>query len=410
MKKNFFEECTRREFLRDLLYNNIVCAKGIWDIQKQLEIKALPNTVMAITIDSYYFKTRNDSERQKQNLRLMILKSLEIVSEELDAICLNMAEDLYALLLYIDSSEINSLDKTIKLGKYIRDYIEREAKVPVSVGIGQWYEDILDLHLSYKDALLACNHKFFIGKGQVIHINNIVPFYEGVEFFPAEQETQLSVKLLSCDGEGACQILDELLGEILKDKYIDPIIIKVRIVEILINLIRVALKAGAGNTELTTLGGRFMGEILKSDTISDLRHQMGEVIWGIVEEISQGRERMNFEIFEKALKYINENFRKKITLDKVSDHVHISPYYFCHGFKRFTGMTFIEYLTKARIEEAKRLLLTTNLPIGEIGKLVGYDDPNYYGRVFKNLEGIPPSKFKANKKARLDDVFPSLLG
>ena len=405
MKNGFFEEYARRGFLRDLLYNNITSVKDIWNLQKQLNINTQPNTVMAITVDNYHSITRNKSEIQKQNLRLRVLKSIEEASTKFDVMAINMEEDLYAVLFYIDSGEIEPVDKTINLGKYLRDYIESETGVSVSVGIGRRYKDILDLHLSYKDALLACHHKFFIGKSQVIHIENIVPFSDELELFSIEVETQLSVKILSCDEEGAFQILDELLGDALEDKFINPIIMKIRLIEIITTLVKVGLEAGAEQEKLAILSGRFVQEVLKSDTILDLRSQMRAVICGVIEEISQGRKRMNLQIFEKAVEYINENFRKEITLENVSEHVHISPYYFSHGFKRFTGITFIEYLTKTRIKEAKKLLLTTNLNIGEVGNQVGYDDPNYFGRVFKNMEGIPPSKFKMSKKVHLERIF-----
>jgi two-component system response regulator YesN len=405
MKNVLFEEYARRGFLRDLLYNNITSVKDIWNLQKQLNINTQPNTVMAITIDNYHSKTRNKSEIQKQNLRLKVLKSIEKGSTKFDAMAINMEDDLYAVLFYIDSSEMASVDKTINMGKYLRDYIESETGVSVSVGIGRRYKDILDLHLSYKDALLACHHKFFIGKSQVIHIQNIVPFSEGLELFSIEVESQLSVKMLSCDEEGAFEIVDELLGDALEDKFINPIIMKTRLIEIITTLVKVGLEAGAEQEKLAILSGRFVQEVLKSDTILDLRNQMREVICGVIEEISQGRKRMNLQIFEKAVEYINENFRKGITLEDVSDHIHISPYYFSHGFKKFTGITFIEYLTKIRIKEAKKLLLTTDLNIGEIGKQVGYDDPNYFGRVFKNMEGVPPSKFRVSKKIQLDRIF-----
>jgi two-component system response regulator YesN len=404
VKNSFFEEYARRGFLRDLLHNNITSVKDIWNLQKKLSINTQPNTVMAIVVDNYHSMTRNKSEIQKQNLRLSVLKSIERGSSKFDAMAINMEEDLYAVLFHLDSSEM-AVDKTIKLGKLLRDYIENETGVSVTVGIGRRYKDILDLHLSYKDALLACHHKFFIGKSQVIHIENIVPFSEGLELFSIEVESQLSVKILSCDEEGAFEILDELFGDALEDKFINPIIMKTRLIEIITTLIKVGLEAGAEQEKLAILSGRFVQEALKSDTVLDLRNQMREVICGVIEEISQGRKRMNLHIFEKAIEYINENFRKEITLDDVSAHIHISSYYFSHGFKKFTGMTFIEYLTKIRIKEAKKLLLTTDLNIGEVGKKVGYDDPNYFGRVFKNIEGIPPSKFRVSKKIRLERIF-----
>ena len=184
MENNFFREYARRGFLRDLLYNNITSVKEIWELQKKLNIDIQPNTVMAVTVDNYHSQTRNKSEIQRQNLRLAVLKCIEEASAKFDAMAINMEEDLYAVLFYMESSEIEPVEKAVSIGKYLQEYVETKTGVSVTVGIGRRYKDILDLHLSYKDALLACHHKFFIGKSQVIHIENIVPFSEGLELFP----------------------------------------------------------------------------------------------------------------------------------------------------------------------------------------------------------------------------------
>ncbi|NMB32668.1 MAG: helix-turn-helix domain-containing protein [Clostridium sp.] len=405
MNSDILEEYAHRGFLRDILNNNIKSVRDIWDLQRQLKIDTQPNTVMTVTIDNYHSRTRNKSEMQKQDLRLKILKCIEEIATKLSAMVINMDEDLYAVLLCLKSTEISLVEKAMELGEIVRNYIEEKTKVSVSVGIGNRYKNILDIHLSYKEALLASHHKFFLGKSQVIHIENIVPFSEGLELFSIEVETQLSVKVLSCDKKEAFKILDELLGGIPVGNPINPIIMKTRLIEIITTLVKVGLEAGAEQEKLAALSGYFVQEVLKSDTISDLRSQMRQVISGVIGEVYQGRKQMNLQIFEKAAEFINANFSKDITLEDVSNHIYISPYYFSRGFKKFTGMNFIEYLTNVRLREAKKLLLTTDLSIGQVGKSVGYNDPNYFGRVFKKAEGLPPSKFRISKKVHIERRF-----
>jgi two-component system response regulator YesN len=78
----------------------------------------------------------------------------------------------------------------------------------------------------------------------------------------------------------------------------------------------------------------------------------------------------------------------------VAQAVHISPYYLSHLFKEELGVTFIGYLTKVRIEQAKILLLETNLTIQQISYMVGYQDSSYFTKVFKKLEGRTPTQFR----------------
>ena len=74
--------------------------------------------------------------------------------------------------------------------------------------------------------------------------------------------------------------------------------------------------------------------------------------------------------------------------------VDISPYYFSRLFKQETGVTFIEYLTSARMRQARILLANPDYSIKEVCVMSGYSDPNYFSRIFKKYEGITPSEYR----------------
>ena len=76
----------------------------------------------------------------------------------------------------------------------------------------------------------------------------------------------------------------------------------------------------------------------------------------ICARMEDSREKEELSIIEKARSYINENFRRDISLDDVSREVDISPYYFSKLFKQETGKNFIEYLTEIRLRSARELL------------------------------------------------------
>ena len=100
-------------------------------------------------------------------------------------------------------------------------------------------------------------------------------------------------------------------------------------------------------------------------------------------------------VVSEARQYIEKNFAKDISLDDVAGSVDVSPYYFTRMFKEETGETFIEYLTKLRINRAKELIRDPLMTIGEIGQAVGYADPNYFSRIFKKTTGMTPSEFRS---------------
>lgn len=96
----------------------------------------------------------------------------------------------------------------------------------------------------------------------------------------------------------------------------------------------------------------------------------------------------------EALQYVNDNLSQQISLKDVASAVHLNPSYFSVLFKEQTRLTFSEYLTRKRLQTAKKLLLTTNLSIEEIAEKVGYQTAKYFIRLFKEYEGITPSKYR----------------
>ncbi|MBN2532536.1 MAG: PocR ligand-binding domain-containing protein [Spirochaetales bacterium] len=100
------------------------------------------------------------------------------------------------------------------------------------------------------------------------------------------------------------------------------------------------------------------------------------------------------EAVERAKEYIQQNFCSNIKLTDVSHEVSISPYYLSHIFKKMTGISFIEYLTQVRIEKARELLTSTELDIINIAYTIGYNDSNYFSKVFRKKNGLTPREFR----------------
>lgn len=109
--------------------------------------------------------------------------------------------------------------------------------------------------------------------------------------------------------------------------------------------------------------------------------------------VSNKQEDQSMSAVNKAKKYIDDNYMNELTLDDVSRVVNISSYYFSKVFKEETGENFIDYLTKLRIEAAKKLLKTTDKSMKEISAEVGYTDPNYFSRNFKKYTGKTPTDY-----------------
>ena len=76
--------------------------------------------------------------------------------------------------------------------------------------------------------------------------------------------------------------------------------------------------------------------------------------------------------------------------------INVSPQYLSKLFKEETGENFIDYLTAIRIKIAKDLLEKNELSVKEICFSIGYNDPNYFSRMFKINVGVTPTEYKDN--------------
>ncbi|MDX6154139.1 response regulator transcription factor [Marinococcus sp. PL1-022] len=101
---------------------------------------------------------------------------------------------------------------------------------------------------------------------------------------------------------------------------------------------------------------------------------------------------------EKVKAYVKEHYAKPLQLEDIAGYVQWSPAYFSHQFKEVTGVSFVDYVTRVRMQEAKRMLQDRERPLKEISISIGYKDPNYFSRVFKKQVGCSPKQYQQGKR------------
>ena len=94
--------------------------------------------------------------------------------------------------------------------------------------------------------------------------------------------------------------------------------------------------------------------------------------------------------------FVHENFREKISIKEISLALGRTKSAICPAFKEKYGITVMDYLTSLRIEEAKKMLLQTDMTVGEISDEVGFSDTSYFSKVFFRSVGISPSQYRRN--------------
>ena len=143
------------------------------------------------------------------------------------------------------------------------------------------------------------------------------------------------------------------------------------------------------------------GYLLKPINETELKELINKAIYNISQNSKQADHinAVNYSLpVRLACEYIEKNFQENINLNKISNYVSLSKNYFCNIFKKETGITIWDYLIRIRMEEAKRMLLETEQKTYEISERVGYDDPSYFGRLFKKYTGFTPIEFRDSSR------------
>jgi len=103
---------------------------------------------------------------------------------------------------------------------------------------------------------------------------------------------------------------------------------------------------------------------------------------------------------EQTVTYMAQHLDRPLQVATLAAQANISPSHFFALFKRRIGSAPMDYFTRLRMQRACRLLEHTSLSIKEIASALGYDDPFYFSRVFKSINGKAPSDYRATRRTR----------
>lgn len=130
-------------------------------------------------------------------------------------------------------------------------------------------------------------------------------------------------------------------------------------------------------------------------SVQALHANLAELFEGLIKEKKEKEYSHISEKIRRGVKYIHNHYNEDIRLEDVARHMGISGEYLRHLFKTEMGDGFSEYLTKLRIEEAKKLLREKDLKLYEIADKVGYKSGTYFSSIFKKVTGVKPLDYKA---------------
>lgn len=128
--------------------------------------------------------------------------------------------------------------------------------------------------------------------------------------------------------------------------------------------------------------------------LNEMVYWFTELIRSTFETVIADRKSRSQLPIRMAKQYVQENYNRQVSLEDVAEAIGLSPAYLSTMFKKEMGINFSDFLISCRIEAAKELLKTTDLPIAEVAEKVGYTDSRYFSKTFHKVVGLKPSMYR----------------
>lgn len=294
-------------------------------------------------------------------------------------------------------SEINQLNRFGEIYENCKPLIEHSFGLGISIGIGKKVGTLNKMNQSYDCALSALKQRFLYGDNRILDSRDFnCDERKNIEFNDDIKRLLTAIKMRS-ESE-ITVILDEI-----KNSFRRYTISQSRIYAMLQNII-VAVSNLLDSANLIQESTQKKQEELMQKLYGEKTLDAAELIirkycFYVGDILSEQREGFGKKQAILAVEYIEENYtNSNLSLQSICNQLSISMSYFSSIFKTYTGETFIEALTKKRMNKSKELLTNTSMKIYEIAESVGYSDPHYFAITFKKYSGMTPKEYAKERR------------
>ena len=197
------------------------------------------------------------------------------------------------------------------------------------------------------------------------------------------------------DLEGvSSHVLDLLENQVQVAPRPQPHVLKSVVSEALFHTVKRLSEIGIGSDEINEMRFGHLVAVEESRSYQQLRLTVEQIFSGLEIAAKGMRGKYNSPVVKQVRKYIHSNYRSDISLDELADRFSMNKTYLSHLFKRQTGTSVVNFIAQSRVESAKELLRSSSQSIYEIAASVGFEDANYFAKVFKKVTGTAPTEYR----------------
>lgn len=387
----------REKFLMSLIREGVTFPTRIQDrtlfLGLELPLEAT-YWVIAIRMDNASEVAQTRSERDQQLLSYSVLNIVqELIEKEIGGYVFeNQIGEFVGILRMVEQEDQESLLFT--LAEEVRDSLYNYLKISVTIGVGERISRLASLPQSYSQAREAADQRWFLGKNQIISMDNLEQREESMYRFEPAQNERLISSLKAAEAGKVQEELHVIYNALSRNRAEGMPYGRNLSLQLLLLASRILLELNVHRQGLEEKENELLAEVFQQETLDDLRRLVESHLIEVCERIGEKRSGKAKNVIERIRSLIDKRFAENLQVGDIAKEVFLSTTYLCLLFKQETGETINEYMTKVRVDKAKELLKDPSNKFYEVCYAVGYSDPSYFSKIFKKYTGHTPSSFR----------------
>lgn len=395
-----------KKALQDKLFNDLLGNSFVGDIDNDLNylelssLKGREYFIAAVNINNFIDLIKEEDEEQKYicNLSLFNLVSKFLSTFDIKK---DISPDFnmgYTIINYkIDQIVIVIYNDMDRFTPVLEELIERGRKdvgFNLTIGIGNKYQNLTHMHISYKEACSAAMLSCIYGREIVYRFNDL---NFGNKVYSKQLHILVDTKLYDDLKVGAYEEIKKDIVDIItqiKSSKLELEAINTIIYNIMLLSCKTINELGYNVFDIMGNDFNLHFDVKKINDLVQLEEWFMDFFFKVNEFINLKRSCRNENLIAKVKEYVDSNYFDNITLTSISKAFGMSSGYLSVLFNEYIGQNFIDYLSNMRIQKAKSLLKGTDLRIYEIADRVGYRDAYYFSAAFKKIVGINPKDYR----------------
>lgn len=365
------ENCTEEEIKRQFLENGIFLNPS------------------SLTLFDIYF------ERQADRDTVLELLELFLEEKQMEGVCFQYSGQEFGMVCGYQDGET-----CMGHAREIHDILQIHTGMKVYLGIGLPKRGN-HLRELYRQASVAQENRRFFGIAGCRKYDDMrVTSAEDIVELCFGQEVKDILQLLAQEQfDDVKNKIQKLLEVVREADYLHPAYVKAIFNEILTSCLHGFWKYSLNEEEKERIGSIKLLFGRSFSSLYDLEEAMWKSVVYMTELLKQksGAGRYSAPI-QEIVKYVEEHYGERITLEQVAESVFLSKAYISALFKKETGKKFSSFLQEVRLEKSRVLLRDTRLSVQEIAVRIGFFDTAHYSHAFKERYGISPLEYRKSEK------------